>query len=522
MSFKLGLLLIAAFLTRFLNLNWGSGNFFHPDENNMAVSLSQMTDVNFDPHFYAYGQFPMYLGYFILKVFALPNNFANSVLVLRFWSAIFSFFSVGLFYLILKSIFNRHLTYLGSLFFIFTPGLIQDAHFGTTESLLIFIFLANILIAFNILKSPISWRYYFLAAFVNGLGLAAKISALVFLYPVLIVIFASFIKSKHRLHFIPKTFSLILLMTVIFLFLSPYSLINFDNFLSAQKYETSVATGSSQVFYTRQFISTTPYLFQMIKVFPYTSGLFLFIFGLLGFLLLPHTFKKFSHFQRLRWLVILTSSLIYFSYFGQLFTKWTRFVSPIFFIFPLFTTLFISQIKRPLVTFFIVILACFPGCLFLTQYFQPDIRYTASRWIEAHIPPGSTILSEAGNVNNIPITDINYRVDNFDFYNLDSNPVLQSKLPSLIDQAQYILVPSRRIFKNQSSSQFPYSQRYYQHLFDGSLGFFEIKKFSPQTDFLLNPESAEETWSIFDRPTIRIYQKTNQLDIAQYENIFSF
>jgi hypothetical protein len=51
------------------------------------------------------------------------------------------------------------------------------------------------------------------------------------------------------------------------------------------------------------------------------------------------------------------------------------------------------------------------------------------------------------------------------------------------------------------------------------LGFSLIKEFTPATDFLLNPENAEETWTVFDRPTIRIYQKTTPLTLSQYQQL---
>ncbi len=47
--------------TRFFKLNWGDNFFFNPDENNMATSVMKMNPKDLDPHFYAYGQFPLYL-----------------------------------------------------------------------------------------------------------------------------------------------------------------------------------------------------------------------------------------------------------------------------------------------------------------------------------------------------------------------------------------------------------------------------------------------------------------------------
>ncbi|MEK7177670.1 MAG: hypothetical protein AAB705_02485, partial [Patescibacteria group bacterium] len=57
--------------SRFINLGWGLPYPMHPDERNMAnaiqqlsckVPISQLVEC-FNPHFFAYGQLPLYLGY---------------------------------------------------------------------------------------------------------------------------------------------------------------------------------------------------------------------------------------------------------------------------------------------------------------------------------------------------------------------------------------------------------------------------------------------------------------------------
>ncbi|MFA5894909.1 MAG: hypothetical protein WC851_03985 [Candidatus Shapirobacteria bacterium] len=41
------------------------------------------------------------------------------------------------------------------------------------------------------------------------------------------------------------------------------------------------------------------------------------------------------------------------------------------------------------------------------------------------------------------------------------------------------------------------------------------------TDIILNQELAEETWTVFDHPTIRIYKKVNNLSLEDYEKILN-
>lgn len=473
------ILLFLALITRFIGLDWGNGIFYHPDENNMASSLSRLSTKDLDPHFYAYGQFPVYLGFFALKILGLPNTFPNSIYALRAISALSGMFSFLVFYKIIQKV-DRNSAFLASLIYIFLPGNIQLSHFGTTESILILFYL---LIFYFSPKSPL------LASIFLGLATGIKISSLVFAIP----IFLSILKHKNIRLFIAS-----LLIFGIFVFLSsPYNFLNQKDFLSSLRYETQVARGDMAVFYTNQFRHTTPYLFQAQKVFPFALGLPVFVLSFLAI-------SRFKFQKNLLSLSILITSLVYFLYFGQLYTKWFRFMSPVFFIGPLLVGIYLSKIKNNLLKYLLLLICILPGALFFTRYLSVDVRTQVNDYIQANMGE-SYILSEAGNVANLVDTQ------NFDFYNLDTNPDLQKQLQEELRLANYIIVPSRRMYANQNNPEFPYSQAYYVSLFSGQLGFRQIKSFSFYSK-LLNPELlAEETFTVFDTPTIRIFQK-------KYEN----
>jgi len=485
------LIIILGIFTRFIKIDWGNGNFFHPDENNMAIAISQLSSTNLNPNFFAYGQFPLYLGYFTIRTLNIPNTFANSIYILRLYSALFSVLSVFVFYLIANKL---SLADYSILFYIFCPGLIQLAHFGTTESLLVLIFLLNIYFSFK-LKDKIDFNTLFLSGLINGIGVATKISALAFTFPIFVALFIYLISSKKRLITFASFFTFILIFLIFGLIFSPYNIIDFKNFLASMSYETGVANGSIPVFYTTQFKSTLPYIFQFRHIFPYALGLPVFVLSIFGLYFILN--KKISR----DWVIVLLSTLTYFIYFGQLYVKWTRFMSPLFFVFILLTALAISKIKIKTLKIILIIIACLPGIYFLSIYFQPDIRVSTSKWIESNLPANTTILSESGNVVNLPLTTKQYSTINYDFYDYD-----KQTLSNVIFNSDYIIVPSRRVFKN-------YSYPYYLHLFNGSLGFKEIKKFDGAF------ENAEETWSVFDRPTIRIYQKIFKLSKEDYEKL---
>jgi hypothetical protein len=70
---------------------------------------------------------------------------------------------------------------------------------------------------------------------------------------------------------------------------------------------------------------------------------------------------------------------------------------------------------------------------------------------------------------------------------------------------------------------FPVTSNFYIALFNGSLGFKQIQEFHSYPMLSIGnwkaefpDETAEETWSVFDHPVIRIFKKTQQLSNENY------
>jgi len=542
------ILLIGAFL-RFFNLTWGEGYYFHPDENNIAHSALSLSWPKLDPQFYAYGQFSPYLAYFSAQFYNLFSfvhhqknlHFSEAVFFLRFWSALSSTATIYLIYLIGKKFFHPRFpfSFIPPLLIAFTPGLIQAAHFGTTESLLIFFFTAIIYFSLRFLKTN-QKKNLFIVSVLSGLAVGTKISGAIFLTPPILAIIIRSIVSRGKNKLIIYQIAIIVITTTLLAVLSsPYLILNYSESSRILKYEIDVARGKVPIFYTRQFTDTIPYAFQIKKIFPYVLGWPLFILGAIGFLLTIISFIKnllTKNKLDISYWILDISFLVYFLYHGQLFVKWTRFMTPILPFFALFTTYALEKIYHHLIKkvssptilytlyFILLLLFLFPGILFFTSvYAKPDIRLSASQWTHQNIPENSIILSEAGNVVDFPIPDIHQekylKVTNLDFYNLEKDPKLQKQLISALEQTDYIIIPSRRIFANlHPSCQYPLTAKYYQSRFSNQLGFTLIKQFNPYP-WEITDEKAEETWSVFDHPAIRIYQKNTPYSLEKYREI---
>jgi hypothetical protein len=204
------------------------------------------------------------------------------------------------------------------------------------------------------------------------------------------------------------------------------------------------------------------------------------------------------------------------------------------------------------ILYVMLVFAMLPGIAYLSIYKNDDVRIKASKWIVTHIPAQSKILSETANVVDVPIYYSSsvpmpsYDMTSFDFYHLDSDYALEERLQNLAPQADYIFMPSRRIFANNTCYRFqegapilidqplallsqgyhpetcqrlekkyPLIKEYYDSLFVGALPFGKVAEISSypkislfgKTIYEINDENAEETWTVFDHPVIRIYEK---------------
>jgi len=581
--------------SRFINLGWGLPYPMHPDERNMAVAIQQLSckfpitnfpalpagrqfpnkfqfSINnfqncFNPHFFAYGQFPLYLGYIIvwlMKFFdgdlGTSIGLQEAIFALRMISAVASVINVFILIKIIKLLANGHfepfdktqgklreksnfrsLATFGmtSGMLIFTPFAIQFAHFGTTESLLMLFYSLIIFYSLKGLENnKRSLASLGMTGVVCGLAIATKASSIIFMILPIIMIISKFkfkIKKLITFDFLLAllTFDFLLLTLLITIIFSPHNFLNWRDFISSMRYESDVALGRYTVFYTRQFVKTIPVLFQLTKVFPYALGWSLAILGGLGILGLGWKDKKLN--------LLRLAFFIYFLPNAFLFAMWTRFMAPVFPIMTVFAILFahnvISSVARNLAkrklrfTRSLVVAslllgmtggAIIPGISYLSIYQKQDIRFQASEWIYKNIPNNSYILSETANVIDIPIISQkskvkiqNYQIISFNFYDLDENPQLQQELKEHLKKADYIFVPSRRIFANNPKQKYPMLNQYYTDLVNGKLGFEKVAEFSSG----LNDEQAEETWTVFDHPVIRIYKKTQNSNLKDQNQI---
>ncbi|CAN5223988.1 hypothetical protein BH09PAT2_BH09PAT2_00540 [soil metagenome] len=566
------ILLLVLVYTRFVGLNWGFPYPMHPDERNIVVSILEIRcpDITstscLHPHFFAYGQFSIYLASILAHLIALVSSlsseitFEHAVLALRIISASASVVTALIIIKTVTSIFEKvrkSLLYLIFLVIVFVPGFIQFSHFGTTESLLMMFFSILLYLAIRYLRYDMSQHYFVaVSGMVLGIALGTKISALVFVaIPFGAMVFKVFEGMQLRpfLKLIFSAVQLVAIAVIFFALTSPYNLIAWSDFMGSMNYESSVGLGTYRAFYTRQFEYTVPFIFQLVKILPYTLGGPLFLIAILGFIFLP--FSKLFNFLRLQIIIFLLPTMI-------IYAKWSRFISPIFPAITLLAILYIVHIlNRPLdrvtrhittvLCLFIVAVTILPGMAYLTIYRTPDVRFVASKWIYKNMPVGAYILSETANVVDTPIPSTllkpedyehkSYNYISFNHYDLDQESALQEDFSRHREQAEYIFIPSRRVFYNHTcyrptgtkilkvtrlvgyepdvcaryEEDYPMLNTYYDNLFSGKSGFEKVAEFTsyPRVELFgrtlleFPDEAAEETWTVFDHPVLRIYKR---------------
>lgn len=161
-------------------------------------------------------------------------------------------------------------------------------------------------------------------------------------------------------------------------------------------------------------------------------------------------------------------------------------------------------------------------------YIEEHPRIAATRWIYTHIPPGKTITTEIWDDPvpwDFPGRQPQYRLIELDLYRTDSPEKIHELVFGSPGQANrtglqgadYIAVTSNRIRDSipRLEREYPATIRYYQLLDSGQLGFERIATFRVHPSFLhisIDDSSAEESFTVYDHPEVRIYRKTTTFD----------
>ena len=529
-----GLVLIAVtgMSLRMVKLDWGRGNFFHPDESAMAIAITKLSPTSLDPQLYTYGQLPIYVVYFFNRLVAPRESgdgypgvtYANAVMGLRVMSAIASLVTVIVAFGMGRSLWGKKWGLATAAIVSFMPGLIQGAHFGTTETLLGLWMTLSMYCAIKMVNSGQMKPWVLGMGVATGLGLGTKISTLVVIPVGMIAIWWNGSNWFSKVRFI---LVYLILGASLGLATSPYWGIKFKTVWETINYERKVAAGKITPFYTRQFVDSKPVLFEMTRVWPWIAGWA--VVGGVGIGTLTALAGK------KRGEVLVATFVIWFGVFNLWqYVRWIRLWVPIL---PLWGVVAVGgarwiYIKRRMwgggLTVLLILATVISGWGYFRVWRREDVRIRASKWIRDNVSGETKILTESGNTVDLPVNGDGYDVAAFDFYKYTDGKSEKSEdlaidLAGELAIAEYVVVSSRRVWANYTRPTLPYKtiRKYYELLRSGGLGFERAEEFTSFPgigSWNWNDElAAEETFSVFDHPKIVVYKKMERLTGDEYQ-----
>ncbi len=536
--FTLSLCLLIGGFLRFYNSNWDQGNYFHPDERNIAMAVSRISFfTHLDPEFFAYGGLPVYLYRAVGEGLILLTNDHSWVsewgkinLIGRFFSALFSTLTIFPLFFLAKKVFSLKTAILTVVFYSFAVFSIQTAHFGVTESMITFFVVSIACTALYLFETP-RFSLFLLLGALLGLALASKTAAIsFFVYPSFLFFLLLFRHRKKK----ELSFSYLLraglavgvTSILFFLLFSPFTILSWDKFSESMKYESGVVQGTLPVPYTLQFTGTPNYLFQLYN--------FLYQIGPLTLLLVlvPFVLWKEKKWKDPVFLLFISFPFMYFLYVGSWFTKFVRYMVPLLpFVLILisytcdFLLIQYKRVGRGVFLFFYVTTFLWTFA-FMHIYTNPQTRVKASEWIYVNIPPGASLAGEHWD-DGLPISlgalsQSLYQTTALPIYDLHT-PEDVEKLSVTLSKTDYIVLNSRRLYGTlrRLSEKYPYASSYYNNLFDEKLGFKKVQEFSsyPSVFGVTIPDDySEETFQVYDHPKVIIFKKETNFSSEEIAN----
>lgn len=534
------LIFLCSIFFRFYDLNWDSGNYFHPDERNIAMAVSRIHFFDkMNPEFFAYGGLPVYLYratgellIFITHDSSWTLGWEKINLIGRFFSALFSTLTLIPLFFLARKVFGEKVAYLSSFFYASAVFSIQTAHFGVTESMITFFGVSIVLWSLRFYEKQ-SYLNGIVLGILCGLALSAKTSSISFLiapFFTFLLLFVTTIKRKNwkELPYVfLKGLTVLFVAGAFFCLLSPYTFLSWGKFMESMHYESGVVWGTIPVPYTLQFTGMPIYLFQLYNFFWQIGPLIIFL------LLSPYALwkEKIKHTYLL--FLFLVFPLGYFLYVGSWYTKFIRYMVPVLPFFLILASVSISWImtkwKRVGKGIYMTtgVAVIFWAMAFMHVYTAPQTRVLASSWMYSHVAPSTLLLTEHwddGLPVNLPSgSPSEYITEQLPLYDIHQLPDVE-KLANQLSRGGYVIINSRRLYGTlmRLEKQYPYVSRYYKNLFAGKLGYTKVAEFTSYPSFLgitIPDDLSEETFQVYDHPKVLIFQNTSHLSQEQIGRI---
>lgn len=519
-NYILILLILIGGLLRLYNLNWDQGYYLHPDERLYvaASSISLPTTVReffsvtspLNPHMFYYGEFPL----FVYKVVNVYIPYIHSFLIVsRLVSALCSTATIYVLFLLTRELFFKKVGLIAAFLFTFSAGSIQHAHFNTTESILVLLLTLVTYISVILIKKK-QLSLSLVLGLLLGMSYATKIVGLTFaIIPFISFVILFFKKKSTILWTIPCG---VVFITSAFFF-APYQIIDKNLFQEQQIYMQGVTYGQNKPPFVIIYENTFTYLYQFLRVFPFTFGFVAFPISIIGFLILVKRLKK-----NYLYLFVLLFPLLYFAWSGTWYAKFSRYYILLIPFFSIWGAVFLDKLNKKLL-YILLFLCGINGLLYIKVYIVTNTRITASEWIYNTIPSNTVIAGEHWD-DNLPLILRDKQIKNYIYtqlavYNPDSDYKID-QLATNLEASDYFILSSRRVYYSiqKNYALYPLTSTFYEKLFKDKLGFTLVKKFT-NYPFLISDDFADESFQSYDHPPVLIFKNTQKLSKTTLKTI---
>ena len=576
----LPLILAVALALRLYGIGWDEGYGFHPDERSIYMRADCMfrllaespgysdcireypetepgipgLGTFFDneksplnPHWFPLGTIILYLLVLfrsVIELFMDPRPLLHMAYAGRTFAALADVAGIVLVYLLGKRMYGRGAGLLAAALVALAVIHIQISHFYRPETLLVFLLLTSFWFMLQVMEKRRLRDSLFLGLSV-GLVFAVKVSVLPIFLPLVLAYGFRVGTTPDGGWHIPsrKEYDKVLLHAcagalvagTVFTAALPYAVIPllqpslgswgaFTSWLNGMEFvgwitrEADIARNAGIVPYTKQYIDTTPFLYELKQSSVWGLGLPLGIvaWGGLLFTLI------FTAYQLIKRGVLLRAQVLFLAWVVPNIVLLALFdVKFLRYIFPMIPFLIImgsgmlfwmlsrarslsssthtpgrglTEIKNLFATYasriavgtiaFVVLATGFYALAFERIYSRPHPAIAASRWINENVPRGTNIVSDnhwdeflpdlySYNVTQIPI----YETDTFGKMNT---------IAGYLAEGEYLAFYSNRTYGSVSRipDEYPFSSRYYKLLFSEKLGYTLDRSFTSYPELL--------------------------------------
>lgn len=544
------LIIIFGFLFRLIGLNWDQGQHLHPDERFLSMvvndikiphtiaeyldpKISSLNPYNNNYSFFVYGFFPVtFLK--IISQFLNLSGYNQAYLIGRYLTIILDSLIIFLVFLVTSKIAKQKTALIAAFLYSICVFPIQISHFFTVDPFLNFFIIATFYFLISLQDKNHRLRNISFLSLNFGLALASKISA-VYFSPIILLFFI-FNFRKDLISFFKYGFIFLILSIFTFRFFQPQIFANASYFnwqinpqFMGNIKELKIWDKNPYYPPAIQWIKVTPIIFPLKNILLWGLGL---PFGIIFLISLVFSIINFKQSKNKLILFLIIFWIIFlFLFQGSQSVSTMRYFLPIYPFICILSAILINSLLKSfffrkyfIFKYLIFVSLIFYPIMFLSIFFKNHSRVEASLWIYKNIPAGSIIATEYWD-DSLPLSLEKYNPLFFSYifqsiHIADVEEVNLSKIDDIknqLNQSDYYILSSNRFYKPipENADLFPETAKFYQSLFDGSLGFTQVAEFSSypcfppigKSWFCLNDDFSEEAFTVYDHPKVIIFQK---------------